>query len=86
MPRYLLFVVLAMIVGFFVYGLLRAVLGPGVVTLISLAALVVVGVVVYRNLKTNRKVADATPEQRAEALKFAPHNGQWRSLPVDVCR
>jgi hypothetical protein len=72
MLRYLLFVVLAMIVGFFVYGQLRAVLGPGVVTLISLAALVVVGVVVYRNLKTNRKVADATPEQRAEALKFAP--------------
>ncbi len=72
MPRYLILVFIAVIVGWFAYGLLRVVLGPDVVALISLVALVVVGVVVYRNLQTNRKVADATPEQRAEALKFTP--------------
>ena len=72
MPRYLILVFIAIIVGWFAYGLLRVALGPDVVALISLAALVIVGVVIYRNLQTNRKVAEATPQQRADALQFTP--------------
>lgn len=72
MPRYLILVFIAIIVGWFAYGLLRVVLGPDVVALISLTALVIVGVVIYRNLQTNRKVPEATPQQRADALQFTP--------------
>jgi hypothetical protein len=72
MPRYLILLFIAVIVGWFAFGLLRALLGEEIVLVISLIALVVVGVLVYRNLQTNRKVTEATPQQRAEALQFAP--------------
>ena len=72
MPRYLILMVIAVIVGWLAYGLLRALLGEEIVLLITLVALVVVGVVIYRNLQTNRKVTEATPQQRADALQFAP--------------
>jgi hypothetical protein len=76
MPRNLILYVLAAIAGLVLYGVLRAVLGFELMMLVSLVALVAVGFVVYRNLKTNRKVAEATPEQRAEALAFAPVVGK----------
>jgi hypothetical protein len=70
MVRYLLLVAVAVVVGWFVFGLLRALLGDGIVNIITLAILAVVGVIVWRNLQLNRKVTDATPEQRAAALTF----------------
>jgi len=76
MPRYLILMVIAVIVGWIGYGFLRALLGPEIVAIISLVALVVVGVIVFRNLQTNRKVTDATPQQRTEALQFTPVAGK----------
>lgn len=76
MPRYLLLILLAAIPAYFLYGFLRLVLGVEIMTIVVLIALVVFGVIVYRNLQTNRKVADATPEQRTEALAFAPVSGK----------
>jgi hypothetical protein len=72
MPRNLVLYGLAGLVGFILYGVLRSVLGLELMLAVSLIALVVVGFVIYGNLKTNRKVAEATPEQRTEALTFAP--------------
>ena len=67
---------LAIIAGLVVYFVLRALLGPEIMFVVALIALVVGGVLIYRNLKTNRKVADASPEQRTEALAFAPATGK----------
>lgn len=72
MPRNLVLYGLAGLAGFILYGILRSLLGLELMLAVSLIALVVVGFVIYGNLKTNRKVAEATPEQRAEALAFAP--------------
>ncbi len=72
MPRYLILVFVAVIIGWLGYGLLRALLGPEIVMILSLIALVVVGVTIFRNLQTNRQVTAATPQQRTEALQFAP--------------
>jgi hypothetical protein len=76
MPRTLLLYGLAAIVGLLVFGVLRTFLGPDIMGIVTIVVLVVCGVVVYRNLQTNRKVADAAPEQRAEALAFAPAPGK----------
>lgn len=76
MPRTLIVYGLAVIGGLIVYGVLRSVLGGEIVMLLSLVALVVVGVVIYRNLQTNRKIADATPEARTAALNFTPEPGK----------
>lgn len=76
MPRYLILVFVAVIVGWIGYGLLRALLGAEIMFAVSAVVLVVVGVIIYRNLKTNRKVTDATPQQRGEALQFAPVAGK----------
>lgn len=76
MPRNLIVYGLAAIGGLVVYVLLRTVFGPEVVALLALVGLVVVGVIIFRNLKTNRKVATATPEQRDEALRFEPVAGK----------
>lgn len=76
MPRYLILLFIAVIVGWLGYGLLRALLGPDIMMVVSLIVLAIVGVVVYRNLKTNRKVADASAEQRTDALRFAPTDGK----------
>jgi hypothetical protein len=76
MPRTLLLYGLAAIVGLLVFGVLRTFLGPDIMGIVTVIVLVVCGVVVYRNLQTNRKVADAAPEQRAEALTFAPAPGK----------
>lgn len=76
MPRYLIIIIIAVFVGFLAYGTLRTLLGSESVTILSLIALVIVGVVAYRNLQTNRKVTHATPEQRAEALQFTAPAGK----------
>lgn len=76
MVRYIVLVVIAAIVGWFLMGVLRALFGQGIVMLVTLAILVVVGVIVVRNLQLNRKVADATPEQRTAALAFAADAGK----------
>lgn len=70
MPRNLIVYGLAVLAGLVGYLVLRALLGGEAMFLIALIGLVVGGVIVFRNLKTNRKVADATPEQRAAALQF----------------
>lgn len=76
MPRNLILYGVAVIVGFILYGVLRSVLGGDIMLILSLIGLGVAGVIIYRNLQTNRKVPEATPEQRAEALAFAPAAGK----------
>lgn len=68
--------ILAGIAGLVVFLLLRATLGPELMMIVTVVALVVVGVIIFRNLKTNRKVAEASPEQRTQALSFAPVPGK----------
>jgi hypothetical protein len=63
---------LALLAGLAIYFVLRSLLGSEFMMIIALICLVVGGVIVFRNLQTNRKTADAAPEQRAEALAFAP--------------
>ncbi|PZO52737.1 MAG: hypothetical protein DCF16_08635 [Alphaproteobacteria bacterium] len=76
MPRNLILYVIAGLAGFLVFGVLRALLGDEVGMILAAVALIVCIVVVYRNLQTNRKVAEATPQQRTEALAFAPPAGK----------
>lgn len=76
MPRNLVVYLLAGLGGLVVYFVLRFLLGPEIIVVLALIGLVVGGVIVFRNLQTNRKVADATPEQRTEALTFAPVAGK----------
>lgn len=76
MSRNLILYGLAVIAGLVLYGVLRAVLGGEIMLILSLIGLGVAGVIVFRNLQTNRKVDHASPEQRAEALTFAPVAGK----------
>jgi hypothetical protein len=76
MVRYLLLVGVAAIVGLVVFGAMRSMLGDGIVNLITLVIVAVCVVIVWRNLQLNRKVTDATPEQRTAALTFAPDAGK----------
>lgn len=76
MVRYLLLVGVAVIVGFIFFGVMRSVFGDGLVNLITLVILGVVGFIVFQNLQLNRKVTDASPEQRTAALAFAPDAGK----------
>lgn len=76
MPRNLVLYGLAALAGLVLYGVLRALLGFEIVMLLSLIVLGVVGVIVYRNLQTNRKIADATPAERSTALAFTPEPGK----------
>ena len=76
MPRNLVVYGLAAIAGLIGYFVLRSLLGGEIMTIVGFIALVVAAVVVFRNLRTNRKVTLATAEQRAEALAFAPTAGK----------
>jgi len=76
MPRNLILYGLAVIVGLIAYGVLRSLLGGEIMMIVALIVIVLVGVIMFRNLKTNRKVAEATPEQRTQALAFAPDAGK----------
>lgn len=72
MARYLVLVIAATFVGLILFGVLRSVFGSGFTMLLSLVLLVVGGVIVFRNLQTNRKVIDAADDVRAAALTFTP--------------
>ena len=76
MPRNLIVYGLAVIAGIIVFGVLRSVLGGELMLIVGLLALVAVGVVVIRNLQTNRKETQATIDQRNDALRFAPVPGK----------
>ena len=76
MPRNLVLYGLAALAGLVLYSVLRSVLGGELMLVVALIGLVVGGVIVFRNLQTNRKVAEATPQQRTEALSFAPAPGK----------
>ena len=67
---------LAIVGGLIAYFVLRAILGPEIMVVLALVGLVVGGVIIWRNLQTNRKVSEATPQQRTEALAFAPVAGK----------
>ena len=74
MWRYLGLVLVAAIGYLLVMGVLRKFIGQGPVNLIWVALLIVGIVIIVRNLGTNRKVADAAPEARTQALAFTPDN------------
>ncbi|MEZ5961667.1 MAG: hypothetical protein R3C30_14780 [Hyphomonadaceae bacterium] len=76
MPRNLVVYGLAALAGLVVYWVLRVALGPGIVMMLSLIALVVGIVIITRNLQTNRKVAEATFQQRDGALTFTSVPGK----------
>ncbi|QGZ95918.1 hypothetical protein [Terricaulis silvestris] len=76
MVRYLLLVGVAVIVGLVVFGAMRSLFGDSIVNLITLVIVAVCVVIVWRNLQLNRKVTDATPQQRTAALTFAPDAGK----------
>lgn len=76
MPRNLIVYGLAVFAGFVVYFVLRATLGADIMSILALVALAAGAVIVFRNMQTNRKVAEATFQQRDEALTFAPVAGK----------
>ena len=76
MPRNLILYGLAALAGLAIYFVLRSLLGAEIMIIVALLALIVGGVIVFRNFQTNRKVAEATFEQRAEALSLAPVAGK----------
>jgi hypothetical protein len=76
MPRNLVLYGLAGIAGLVGYFVLRSLLGGEIMAIVGFIALVAASVIVFRNLRTNRKVTQATAEQRAEALTFAPVAGK----------
>lgn len=76
MPRNLIVYGLAALAGLVGYFVLRSVFGGNIMFLIALIALAAGGVIVVRNLRTNRKVAEATFGERDDALKFTPVPGK----------
>lgn len=68
--------ILAGIAGLILYVLLRQLLGPEIMVIVALVALGIAGVVIVQNLRTNRKVSDATPEARTQALTFTTETGK----------
>lgn len=89
MVRYLLLVGVGVVVLLFIMALLRQVLGPGAMMLLYIALIIPAIYVVIRNLRSNRKVTDATAEQVAHALTFTPEPGKavlyvWRKQFVGM--
>lgn len=76
MPRNLVVYGLAALGGLVGYYVLRSLLGGEIMLIVALIALAAGAVIVTRNLQTNRKVAEATFEQRDEALRFTPTAGK----------
>lgn len=72
MSRNLVVYGLAVLAGLVGYFTLRSLLGGELMLIVALIALAAGAVVVTRNLQTNRKVAEASFEQREEALRFTP--------------
>ncbi|MEZ5956631.1 MAG: hypothetical protein R3C27_05385 [Hyphomonadaceae bacterium] len=76
MPRNLIVYGVALLVGLVGYYALRSLLGEEIMLIVALIALAAAAVIVMRNLQTNRKVAEASFEQRDEALRFTPIPGK----------
>jgi hypothetical protein len=76
MPRNLVVYGLAVLGGLVGYYVLRSLLGGEIMLIVALIAIAAGAVIVTRNLQTNRKVAEATFEQRDEALRFTPAPGK----------
>ena len=76
MSRNLVVYALAVLAGLVGYFLLRSVVGDGIMSILALIGLGVGVVIVTRNLRTNRKVTDASVDQRTEALRFTPVPGK----------
>lgn len=76
MPRNLVVYGLAVLAGLVGYLLLRSLLGVEIMMIVALIALAAGAVIVFRNLQTNRKVAEAPLDQRDDALKFTPVAGK----------
>jgi hypothetical protein len=76
MSRNLIVYGLAVLAGLVGYFVVRTLVGGEIMTILALIALVVGVVIVTRNLRTNRKVTQATFQQRDEALTFAPVAGK----------
>lgn len=76
MPRNLVVYGLAGLIGVIAYFALRLLLGGEIMLIVALIGLAAAGVIIFRNLRTNRAVAEATPQQRVEALGFAPETGK----------
>ena len=76
MSRNLVVYALAVLAGLVGYFLLRSFWGDGIMSILALIGLGVGVVIVTRNLRTNRKVTDASVDQRTEALRFAPVPGK----------
>ncbi len=74
MPRNLVVYGLAVLAGLAGYFFLRSVLSDELMFIFAVVGIGVGGVIVVRNLQTNRKVADATPEQRGAAFQFTAPN------------
>jgi hypothetical protein len=72
MWRYLGLILAASVVFIIVMGLLRMVFGPGLISLLWLALVIAAIVVIARNFASNRKVTDAAPQARTQALAFTP--------------
>ena len=72
MVRLIVLALVGAFLGIILLNVLRHFLGEGPVAILWIAILIAVIVVVVRNLQTNRKVADAAPEARAQALTFTP--------------
>lgn len=76
MPRNLIVYGLAGVAGVLAFGVLRALLGNETLLMVGVLSLVIVGVIIVRNLQTNRKETPATIDQRNEALRFEPLPGK----------
>ncbi|WP_395645705.1 hypothetical protein [Terricaulis sp.] len=76
MLRYILMVGLGAVIFLIVMGVLREFVGGGATALIYAVILIASIVVIARNLMSNRKVKDATPQERARALAFEPEPGR----------
>jgi hypothetical protein len=72
MVRLIVLALVGAVLGIILLNVLRNLFGEGPVAIIWIAILITVIVVVVRNLATNRKVPDAAPELRTQALAFTP--------------
>lgn len=76
MQRLIVFGALGGIAGFILLSLLRGTVGYVPYLILCGLILIVFGFIIAKNLRTNRKVPDATPEARQRALSFAAEPGQ----------
>jgi hypothetical protein len=72
MWKYIGMVLVGVVVLLIGVGVLREFVGQGPITVLWIVTLIIAVVVVARNLMSNRKVSDATPEARTQALAFTP--------------